>query len=346
MSSTLEIIEQPESTPSATRVDKNPMNLAAGWYIAMESKDLGKKPKAIELFGLPLVAWRDQTAHPAIMQRHCSHMGASLAMGKIVNGCIQCPYHHWRYDASGKCISIPEVEYIPKTAGQISYVTAERYGYIWVWYGSQNPLFALPEFSAAEEQRYNYIPARFVYTTKTTVLRLSENAFDYHHLIALHGQKISGPIQLTLLNNQHLDQHSNLPVQKEVWFGALVEFPVPHFSSVSAGVLRMRVDSWPGGHMATAFADGKERLRSLVCLAPVAENKTIAHILLMVKKTGNPLLDILSYLMFHWRHHTNFAQDMDVWKNMNLDIDGVYTKHDLAILKYREFYQRWVDKVG
>ena len=49
---------------SVRGVEKNPLNLAASWYIAMNSKELGTEPKAIELFARPLVAWRGDDIQP------------------------------------------------------------------------------------------------------------------------------------------------------------------------------------------------------------------------------------------------------------------------------------------
>jgi phenylpropionate dioxygenase-like ring-hydroxylating dioxygenase large terminal subunit len=105
------------------------------------------------------------------MERYCLHMGASLAIGKVQEGCIQCPFHHWRFDNSGQCAFIPEVDHFPPTARQSVYSTVERYGYIWVWYGSQIPLFSLPEFPPAEDERDDYMPFRFALNTKTTTLQ-------------------------------------------------------------------------------------------------------------------------------------------------------------------------------
>lgn len=71
------------SFSSPTIVEKRGKKLAASWYIAMHSKLLTKKPKAIELFGRTLVAWRDKTDKPVIMERYCSHMGMGCVTAQV-----------------------------------------------------------------------------------------------------------------------------------------------------------------------------------------------------------------------------------------------------------------------
>jgi hypothetical protein len=47
--------------------------------------------------GTPQVAWRDQKDCPVIMERYCSHMDASLTIGKVQEGCIHRPATYSRY---------------------------------------------------------------------------------------------------------------------------------------------------------------------------------------------------------------------------------------------------------
>ena len=82
-----------------------------------------------------------------------------------------------------------------------------------------------------------------------------------------------------------------------------------------------------------------------MALTPVAENQTIARYTMMVKKTGFFLLDILYYVLFGWQHEVVAAEDVPIWDMMKPEKGGAYTKHDRGILKFREFYQRWVNKV-
>src|SRR5690348_12363488 len=129
-----------------SRVVEKDLNLAAGWYIVLSSRKLTQKPVAVRLFGQDLVAWRNSSGKPVLMEEHCSHMGASLVGGRVVNDCIECPFHKWQFNGgSGKCASIPDTTHIPQTAYQFVYTNLiERYGYLWAWYGTPEPLFALP----------------------------------------------------------------------------------------------------------------------------------------------------------------------------------------------------------
>ncbi|MCC5669181.1 aromatic ring-hydroxylating dioxygenase subunit alpha [Nostoc sp. CHAB 5784] len=354
MTSIIETIKQPKPTKSEASVNKNPMNLTASWYIAMLSKELGKKPKAIQLFGQDLVAWRDTNGTPVIMERYCSHMGASLAIGELKDGCIQCPFHHWQYDNEGNCVSIPDIENIPPTARQATYVTQERYGYIWVWYGTSSPLFPLPEFPAAEGKSHNYMRFLFALKAKTTARRMLENAYDYPHLGPLHKWNINS-MQITLLDDFSPESQLEPPTKSEVWLRIAVDMRLKKYFGITgllAGVLglnsetfRLTLDTWPSGHLLTIFVEGKERFQALVAINPIDENNTIEYTLNMIDKTGLFWHDLVSYVVFGWQNYFTSSEDIPLWNTMKPNGGGAYTKLDHTVLKYREFYQKWVNKV-
>ncbi|HLP88295.1 MAG TPA: Rieske 2Fe-2S domain-containing protein [Nostocaceae cyanobacterium] len=357
MNSKLEnpVASKPTQSKTETKADPNYNKFAASWYIVMQSKALSKEPKAIELFGQSLVAWRDQNNQPVIMERFCPHMGGDLAIGEVVEGSIQCPFHHWSFNSFGECTSIPNVDYIPDKACQITYITAEKYGYVWLWYGSKTPLFSLPESSSLEDYSHNYMPFRSQSSVKSTVRRVGESPYDYSHIVTVHDQKISAPIKLTLTNYES-EKQNQLVIPPEAGFGALVEFPndnsymgrldtLAKILGLHAESFTLKVDSWPGGAIITAFIDGVEKFKVLNAPTPVAQEQVIVHVLLMVKKTGNFLLDILYYLLFVWQNNVAITEDNQIFNSMKLDGGGVYIKDDLGVLKFREFYKLWVSKV-
>src|SRR5689334_19872265 len=94
-------------------VDPVPPDLAASWYVGLSSARLGRRPVPVRLFGRELVAWRDAAGRPVLAARYCPHQGASLALGKVTNGQLRCPFHGWLFDGTGTCVQIPGSTRIP-----------------------------------------------------------------------------------------------------------------------------------------------------------------------------------------------------------------------------------------
>lgn len=359
MVSNLEKALKTKVNKSETKFKKKTEQFAASWYVAIKSEELGKKPKAIQLFGQSLVAWRNQQGNPAIMERFCSHMGASLAIGKVIENCIQCPFHHWHFDSFGECIAIPKVaepkvDKIPSTARQVTYITKERYGYIWVWYGSATPLFSLPEFNAAESEKHNYMPYRFSCNLKTSVQRMIENAFDHLHVVTTHGISVSKPIELTLLNSKDIEE-DQLPFEREAWFGGIIDAHNQNSNSISSLIARVlklnfetlttRVDAWPSGLIGIISTNGKQRYKVLTTIVPVSNDEIVLQALVMINKTGNFLLDLIFYIIFGFVNKAIGIKDKPILDTINANAGGAFIETDIPVLKFREFYQGWVNKV-
>ena len=336
------------------------LNLAASWYIALPSRDLEDKPKELELFGRPLVAWRDGQGRPVVMPRHCPHMGASLAGGKVVDGCLRCPFHHWRFASSGQCVEIPGIDRIPTAARQNVYPVLERYDYIWVWYGSATPMYPLPDFPALEADRDGYMGFRYADFTTGSVRRVLENSYDYYHFITLHGLEVK-PLQLTLLSDQGAARDNGPPIAEEAWLGALIEGHMVKLDPIANPIRSLRsaagafgkgdkfsllVDCWPGGQRFTAYIDEQEVYKVLLGMTPIAENRTIQQGWALVKKKGKFWKSALNYLLFYGQNRAGTMQDVPIYDTTKTDGDDIYVKYDRSLLKFREYYQRWVDRAA
>jgi nitrite reductase/ring-hydroxylating ferredoxin subunit len=45
---------------------------------------------------------------PVCQTAFCVHVGANLAVGgQVVDDCIRCPFHHWKFDQNGNVVEIP-----------------------------------------------------------------------------------------------------------------------------------------------------------------------------------------------------------------------------------------------
>ena len=336
----------------------NALHLAASWYIALPSADLRSGPKRVELFGRTLVAWRDQRGKPVLAPQACPHMGASLADGRVVDGCLRCPFHHWRFDGTGACVEIPDSERIPSAALLRTYPVAEQHGYIWAWYGSAQPMFDLPVMPALDpgrSGRRRFRQFRLADMTGATVRRILENTYDPDHLVALHGLRVAGPTGLRMLDGPQDTADHGPAIPAEAWLGAELTWPnyvgtlgtVTKLLGTNADHFVLRVDGWPSGQRITYFADGVPQYRLLLATTPIAPNRTVQHITVAVEAEGRPFRDLRRYLAN--RLEVTFAsnQDLPIFNTIEPgDRHGIYLESDRGVLRFRKYYESWVDRVS
>ena len=131
------------------------MFLQNKWWVIAESKAIGKQPVALKRLGEDFVLWRDNNGKIVCQSQYCAHRGASLALGKVVGGCIECPYHGFRFAASGNCTLIPcegEDARISNKMRLVNYVVREIHDLIWLWWGEEKSNYPqIPWFEELED---------------------------------------------------------------------------------------------------------------------------------------------------------------------------------------------------
>src|SRR3546814_20071534 len=55
-------------------------------------------------------------------------LGADLSNGTVDGDCLRCPFHHWTYDGSGRCVSTGIGDPPPPGARLFTFPTREKYG--------------------------------------------------------------------------------------------------------------------------------------------------------------------------------------------------------------------------
>jgi nitrite reductase/ring-hydroxylating ferredoxin subunit len=323
------------------------LDLAANWYVALPSRDLKRRPTPLTLFGRELVAWRAGDGRPVLMPRFCPHMGASLAHGRIVDGLLECPFHGWRFDGSGACVQIPGSDRIPAAAHRQPYPTVERYGYVWAWYGSPAPMFALPELPALDGSRCR----RFADTTTIPVRRILEGTYDPARLAELPGLRVAGPPRLRMLTPADRTDDHGPPIPADAWLGAELRWPghagapgaATRRTGAGAGEFTLRVDGWPAGQRLTCLADGVPQYRILLATTPVGPHRTVRHIALAVAKTGRLRTDLLHRVTATVPSHQERPVPDTVRPG---DRQGGHTEGDEGVHLFRRYYRSWVDRVA
>jgi phenylpropionate dioxygenase-like ring-hydroxylating dioxygenase large terminal subunit len=75
--------------------------------------------------------FKDAKGNVRAIEDVCPHRGARLSKGTVKGGCIECPYHGWRFDGDGKVVSIPTTNKIPSKSDVKSYNIEELYDFVW-----------------------------------------------------------------------------------------------------------------------------------------------------------------------------------------------------------------------
>lgn len=173
------------------------------WYAILESNEVKKgKPVGFTRMGEKMVAWRSRNGQPVVMSDLCPHRGVTLSAGRLVDDCIQCPFHGFEYDPTGDCRFIPangRNSQPPKAMHVKSYVTREAQNIIFIWWGEPRADGEYPPLPWFEN-----IKADMVYFTirdhwTNHYARAIENQLDVVHLPFVHHNTIGSGNQ-TLVN--------------------------------------------------------------------------------------------------------------------------------------------------
>jgi phenylpropionate dioxygenase-like ring-hydroxylating dioxygenase large terminal subunit len=120
----------------------------------------------------------------------CCHRGVSLSCGKITDGKIECPFHGFIFDKTGKVISIPangKNNPVPQVMQVKAYKTYEAYGLVWIWWGDDDKATAVP-FFFSELKDFSFSSMKDSW--KVHYSRAIENQLDVVHLPFVHKSTI------------------------------------------------------------------------------------------------------------------------------------------------------------
>lgn len=158
------------------------------WYVVLDSDQVKTRPIGVTRLGEKLVFWRDSKGKVSCLRDECIHRGVRLSKGKIEDGHLQCPFHGFEYEASGKVTCIPangRNTPVPKGFVAQSYPTHEAHDFIWIWWGKEPPEDLLPpSFFDDIDHQFTYGKSRDPW--KTHYSRVIENQLDVMHLPFIH----------------------------------------------------------------------------------------------------------------------------------------------------------------
>ncbi|MFY0572004.1 Rieske 2Fe-2S domain-containing protein [Archangium lansingense] len=158
------------------------------WYPVLESKRLGRRPVGVTRLGRQLVLWRDAQGRPVAQGAACPHRGADLSKGRVVSGCLECPYHGLRFAADGACVRVPcegSTRPIRADLRVKGYVVREGLGLVWLWWGEEREeLPPLPWTHELPDAGAGSCTATL--TWNVPFARVMEGNLDLHHFPFAH----------------------------------------------------------------------------------------------------------------------------------------------------------------
>lgn len=161
------------------------------WLPALLAEELPErdgKPVRVRLLGEDLVAFRDSEGRIGLLDEHCPHRRASLALGVNEECGIRCLYHGWKFAVDGTCLDTPTEppsSHLQSRVRAKAYPTREAGGVVWTYMGppaESQPAF--PEFEWLAMPATHSVPFKFL--EDCNYAQAVEGTIDSAHAGVLH----------------------------------------------------------------------------------------------------------------------------------------------------------------
>jgi phthalate 4,5-dioxygenase len=182
-----------EENEILTRVEGDaPMGrlMRAHWIPAGLSEEVSARdgpPVRVRLLGEDLVAFRASDGRLGVLDEHCPHRRASLALGRNEACGLRCLYHGWKVDVDGNVVDRPteprDATFV-KPVKHKAYPCLEAGGFVWVWMGAPEEMrpFEPPAWAPEPDIRTSIVKMR----VDCNWAQVLEGAIDSSHSSSLH----------------------------------------------------------------------------------------------------------------------------------------------------------------
>ncbi|MGB5683419.1 MAG: Rieske 2Fe-2S domain-containing protein [Polyangiales bacterium] len=175
------------------RVAAPSAEFARGWYLVCWSAELGRSEvKPLRYFGKDFVIFRGEDGRATLLGAHCPHLGAHLGYGGRVEGNeIICPFHAWRFGASGRCTRVPYASRIPPRAAVDAFQVQEHSGMVLAYFGPEGsvPEYEVPVIEEVNDPAWTPLQ-RAQIEIATQPREVIENIADLAHFLPVHNTLI------------------------------------------------------------------------------------------------------------------------------------------------------------
>ncbi len=289
-------------------------NVYNTWVFVAYKHELNKKkPIKKTIMGMNVVVAQDAAGKISVLDGHCPHMGAPLDAGSIVDGCIVCPFHSYKFNVDGDRVN-DKGEVMKKQTQRVHKYPIDVQGeYIFAWFDEdfQNPkpLNKIPDITYSKLHDMPMRPYAFFEVDMDCAAQIPfENTADASHFESVH-HNIKATRQKPEdygFSREDKIWYSNMTISGYTFFDkAGIDFDFPH--NINMFGPNNVIDDIPFSYSANARLEGKLPaairklavrlpLRVTLLAVPIEGNRTLFRIALNMKdhKTSKfPLLALL-----------------------------------------------------
>jgi nitrite reductase/ring-hydroxylating ferredoxin subunit len=308
-------------------MERFPFGIPSGWYLVAYSDEIPPGAvRRLRYLEREMVAFRGADGAVAVLDAYCAHLGAHLGVGgRIENGTLRCPFHGWRYDASGSCVEIPYASRIPPRARVERHTTLEQNGMVFVWYdeGGKPPFFEIPDLPEWHDEGFTRGWLRYEWTVKTHPQEMVENGVDWHHFATVHRMepprgprhRFEGPAYYWSVSTGKDHALQDLSEEFEIWG-----------------------ENWGLGYSVVRQA-GRFRTCVATGMTPIDRGTTCMKLGVIARRDGREDGEVERSLRAYMEEHALVAQqDFEIWENKLYRPRPTLCEEDGPIADYR----RWV----
>jgi 3-ketosteroid 9alpha-monooxygenase subunit A len=299
-----------------------------GWFmVAREDELSSSEPISLRLLGQKLVAYRDVSGRPVIMDSVCPHMGADIAVGgKLDQGGVRCPFHGWRFGPDGRCNEIPYNKAIPAKARVRAFPTRAVNGNVFIWHDPEErePDYELPDLPGYHDAQWVKwrLERRDIRTTPHEII---DNIADRAHFPVVHGAGIAefrNTFEGPRATQYALNLHETLAATK-------------------GGELVSRATYHGPGFLLTELS-GHHPAWMLICHTPIDKEQVAVWYGTMVRSPGPINAESLRIAAEYVElGKVAFFQDVKIWENKNPAPNPLLVANDGPILQARAWYAQF-----
>ena len=164
------------------------------WVPACLSEEVAEPdgaPLRTRVLDVPLVVFRDTAGRLGILDEHCPHRLASLALGRNEEGGVRCVYHGWKFGVDGGCLEMPTEPDGYSFRDRMrtrAYPVREAGGLVWTYLGDPEAEPAVPAYDWMARPKAQ--TAVLKVGERVNYLQAVEGSIDSSHSWFLHRDTI------------------------------------------------------------------------------------------------------------------------------------------------------------